>query len=151
MRSINLIFISILVYVNVSYAESGMISVKSSNDVKTTADILENILTEKGMTIFTRINHTEGAKKVGLELRPTELIIFGNPKVGTKLMHCGQSVAIDLPLKALIWEDAVGQVWLTYNDPEYLVNRHSIIDCEEVVTKIKNALNNFAKAATMQE
>ncbi len=102
------------------------------------------------MTVFARINHAEGAEKVGKQLRPTELIIFGNPKVGAPLMQCGQSVAIDLPQKALIWEDEAGQVWLSYNDPKYLAKRHSINDCDEVIKKIETALGNFAKTATTQ-
>ena len=131
------------------YADSGLVSVKSSHDVKTTADRLESTLKQKGMNVFIRINHAQGAQKVGMELRPTELIIFGNPKVGTPLMQCAQSVAIDLPQKALIWQDEKGQVWLSYNNPNYLVERHEISGCDEVVKKIEGALGNFAKAATM--
>jgi len=100
------------------------------------------------MRVFIRINHTDGAKKVGKKLRPTEVIIFGNPKVGTPLMQCSQSVAIDLPQKALIWKDEKGQVWLSYNDPKYLAKRHGIKECIEAIKKIENALRNFANAAT---
>jgi uncharacterized protein (DUF302 family) len=131
------------------YADNGIISVKSSHEVKATADRLENTLKQKGMTVFVRINHAEGAQKVGKKLRPTELVVFGNPKVGTPLMQCSQSTAIDLPQKALIWEDDQGQVWLSYNDPNYLVERHGITGCDEVIKKIEKALSNFAKAATM--
>ncbi len=81
-------------------------------------------------------------------MRPTELLIFGNPKVGTPLMQCSQSAAIDLPQKALVYEDQEGQVWLTYNDPHYLANRHKITGCDEVIKKIENALKNFSNAAT---
>jgi uncharacterized protein (DUF302 family) len=101
------------------------------------------------MNVFIRINHAQGAQKIGKELRPTELIIFGNPKVGTPLMQCRQSVAIDLPQKALIWQDAQDQVWLSYNDPNYLVARHQIPGCGEVIKKVGMALGNFAKAATI--
>ena len=132
-----------------AYADNGIISVKSSHEVKATADRLENTLKQKGMTVFIRINHAEGAQKVGKKLRPTELVIFGNPKVGTPLMQCSQSTAIDLPQKALIWQDDQGQVWLSYNDPNYLVERHGITGCDEVIKKIEKALSNFAKAATM--
>ena len=131
------------------YADNGIISVKSSHEVKATADRLENTLKQKGMTVFVRINHAEGAQKVGKKLRPTELVVFGNPKVGTPLMQCSQSTAIDLPQKALIWQDDQGQVWLSYNDPNYLVERHGITGCDEVIKKIEKALSNFAKAATM--
>jgi uncharacterized protein (DUF302 family) len=132
-----------------AYADNGIISVKSSHEVKATADRLENTLKQKGMTVFIRINHAAGAQKVGKKLRPTELVVFGNPKVGTPLMQCSQSTAIDLPQKALIWEDDQGQVWLSYNDPNYLVERHGITGCDEVIKKIEKALSNFAKAATM--
>jgi uncharacterized protein (DUF302 family) len=100
------------------------------------------------MTVFIRINHEQGARKIGQELRPTELIIFGNPQVGTPLMQCAQSVGIDLPQKALIWQDAQGQVWLSYNDPHYLVARHQITGCDEVIKKVAKALGNFANSAT---
>jgi uncharacterized protein (DUF302 family) len=136
-------------FASVTYADNGIISIKSSHDVKTTVDRLDNILREKGMTVFIRINHAEGAQKVGKKLRPTELVIFGNPKVGTPLMQCGQSVGIDLPQKALIWQDESGQVWLSYNDPKYLASRHSIKECGEIIKKIEKALGNFARMATM--
>jgi uncharacterized protein (DUF302 family) len=132
-----------------AYADNGIVSVRSSHEVKATADRLENTLKQKGMTVFIRINHAAGAQKVGKKLRPTELVVFGNPKVGTPLMQCSQSTAIDLPQKALIWEDQEGTVWFSYNDPNYLVERHGITGCAEVIKKIENALSNFAKAATM--
>ena len=149
MRYLLYTFMAIFFFASVAYADNGMISIKSSHDVKTTVDRLENKLREKGMSVFIRINHAEMAQKVGKKLRPTELIIFGNPKVGTPLMQCGQSVGIDLPQKALIWQDEAGQVWLSYNDPKYLANRHSIKGCSEVIKKIEKALGNFARLATM--
>jgi len=149
MRYLLCTLMAMFFFASVTYADNGIISIKSSYDVKTTVDRLENILREKGMTVFLRINHAEGAQKVGKKLRPTELIIFGNPKVGTPLMQCGQSVAIDLPQKALIWRDEAEQVWLSYNDPKYLASRHSIKECGEVIKKIEKALGNFARMATM--
>ena len=137
------------IMVSVALAGDGLVSVKSVHDVKKTADRLESKLKEKGMRIFNRINHAQGAQNAGISLRPTELIIFGNPKVGAPLMKCGQSVAIDLPQKALVWQDASGQVWLSYNDPEYVAKRHGIRDCGPVIGKISTALGNFAKFATM--
>ncbi len=100
------------------------------------------------MTIFKRVDHTAGAKKVGLELRPTELLIFGNPKVGTPLMLCSQTAALDLPQKALAYKDESGQVWLTYNDPTYMAKRHHIKGCEKSINKVTNALAKFAGIAT---
>lgn len=129
-------------------AAEGMVTVKSSHGVKATADKLESVLKEKGMTVMARVNHQQGAEKAGLALRPTEVVIFGNPKVGTPLMQCAQSVAIDLPQKALIWEDENGDTWLGYNDPGYLKSRHGIEGCDPVLQKVNGALAGFAKAAT---
>lgn len=143
-------FMAILFFSSLAIADNGLINVKSSHDVKVTAERLAENLKMKGMTVFARINHAEGALKVGKILRPTEVIIFGNPKVGAPLMQCGQSVGIDLPQKALIWKDEAGDVWLSYNDPKYIAKRHGITGCDEVIKKIENALSNFSKAATIQ-
>jgi uncharacterized protein (DUF302 family) len=148
MRQLLLTLVSLFFFVSLTFADNGLISIKSSHDVQRTADRLENTLREKGMTVFIRINHAEGAQKVGKKLRPTELVVFGNPKVGTPLMQCSQSVAIDLPQKVLIWEDEAGHVWLSYNDPKYLAKRHGITECVNVIKKIEKALSNFAHAAT---
>ena len=148
MRTLINALIIVLVFALPLSADSGLIHVKSSHDVKNTARRLEAFLKEKGMTVFLRIDHSEGARKVGKQLRPTELVIFGNPKVGTPLMQCGQTVAIDLPQRALIWQDESGQTWLTYNDPQYLAMRHELDGCRAVLEKIQNALGNFAQAAT---
>ncbi|MDO6822173.1 DUF302 domain-containing protein [Marinobacter sp. 1_MG-2023] len=131
-----------------AHAADGLIVVKSNHSVAATADKLEAALSDNGMKIMNRINHAAGAESVGLELRPTEVVIFGNPKVGSPLMQCAQSVAVDLPQKALIWEDESGQVWLGYNDPEYLKARHAIEGCDAVLEKVSGALSNFAGAAT---
>ncbi|MFZ0726866.1 MAG: DUF302 domain-containing protein [Desulfobacterales bacterium] len=129
-------------------ADNGLVNVKSPHTVKETADRLEQALKAKEMTVFIRIDHAAGAQKAGLRLPPTEVVIFGNPKVGTPLMQCSRSVAIDLPQKALIWEDDEGQTWLTYNDPAYLAARHAISGCEAALEKVGGALRNFAAAAT---
>ena len=131
-----------------SFAAQGVINNPSPYDVTTTADRLENLLQKKGMTLFIRIDHSDAAKKVGVDIRPTELLIFGNPKVGSPLMQCRQDVAIDLPQKALIWEDESGKTFLSYNDPAYLKERHQIKGCAQVLEKISKALANFAQGAT---
>ena len=133
-----------------AYADSsdGIVLIKSSNNVTTTIDKLETVLKKKGMTIFKRVDHAAGAEKAGLKLRPTELLIFGNPKVGTPLMLCSQTAALDLPQKALAYKDKNGQVWLAYNDPAYLAKRHNIESCQKPLQKVRNALANFSKAAT---
>ena len=130
-----------------SWAADGLISVKSPHTAKNTMDRLEGLLKEKGMTIFARIDHAAGAAKVGKVLRPTEVLIFGNAQGGTPFMECKQSVGIDLPLKALVWEDAAGQVWLGYNDPLYLAQRHGVPQCP-AAGSLRNALAGFAQAAT---
>ncbi|HKJ51386.1 MAG TPA: DUF302 domain-containing protein [Gammaproteobacteria bacterium] len=132
-------------------ASEGMITLKSAYSVKQTTDRLDSLLRSKGMTVMKRIDHAAGAASVGKQMRPTELLIFGNPKIGTPLMQCNPNVAIDLPQKALIWEDDSGQVWLAYNDPNYLALRHDLRGCEEVLAKVSAALGNFATAATMAE
>ncbi len=129
-------------------SDNGIIKIQSTHTVTETINKLEAILAKKGMTIFKRVNHTSGAKKVGLSLRPTQLLIFGNPKVGTPLMLCSQTAALDLPQKALAYEDEDGQVWLTYNEPDYMANRHNIKGCEKSLTKVTNALEKLIKAAT---
>jgi uncharacterized protein (DUF302 family) len=138
----------LLFVTGIAQANNGLVSVKSAHDVKTTADRLEAVLKKKGMTVFNRIDHAKGAKSVGNDLRPTELIIFGNPKIGSVLMGCGQTIAIDLPQNALIWQDGGGQVWLSYNEPTELAKRHRLPGCEKVIQKVTGALGKFAGAAT---
>jgi uncharacterized protein (DUF302 family) len=132
----------------VTAAAEGLISIESNHSVSETLDKLEHILEDKGFQIISRINHGAVAKMAGIELRDTELLIFGNPKAGSPLMACQQSIAIDLPQKALARLDAEGKVWLSYNDPAYLQARHEVEGCDAVFTKITEALNNFASAAT---
>ena len=105
---------------------SGMLDIRSRYSVPESLERLEAILKEEGLTIFARVDHSGEAKKVGLEMRPTQVLIFGSPKGGTPLMVAAPSLAIDLPLKALAWQDEAGKVWLSYNSPEYLQQRHGI-------------------------
>jgi uncharacterized protein (DUF302 family) len=104
--------------------DRGMIDLPSSYSVPETLARLESILEERGVTVFARVDHSGEAAKVGLSMRPTQLLIFGSPKGGTPLMVAAPSVGIDLPLKALAWEDEHGKVWLSFNAPEYLQQRH---------------------------
>ena len=128
--------------------DNGLKTIQSQYSVSTTADSLEAILKEKGMNVFARIDHAAGAEKIGESLRPTELVIFGNPQTGTPLMQSQQTIAIDLPQKVLVWEDEQKNVWLSYNDPDYLANRHDINGCDELINKINTALDNIAQQAT---
>ncbi|HET6756821.1 MAG TPA: DUF302 domain-containing protein [Burkholderiales bacterium] len=130
------------------HADTGLVVMKSAHNVKETADRLESLLKDKDVNLVARVNHAQAAKKVGMDLRPTEVLIFGNPKAGTPLMQCAQTIGIDLPQKALIWEDEKGQAWLAYNDQQYLAKRHGAAKCVEALNKMSEALANFAKGAT---
>lgn len=129
-------------------AENGIVVKESTRSVSETISLLEETLKSKGITIFARVDHAAGAAKVDLPLRPTELLIFGNPKLGTPLMQTNQTAGLDLPLKALAYEDADGKVHLVYNDPAYLSTRHGLGEKAEVLGKISGALNNFTDIAT---
>jgi len=145
MKTLRSICMLVLLAMSLSaWSADGLITVKSPFSPKETMDRLENLLQQKGMTIFARVDHAAGAKKVGKTLRPTELLIFGNPQGGTPFMECAQTVGIDLPLKALVWEDATGQVWLGYNDPAFLAARHGVAQCP-VVAKLQKAMAGFAQ------
>ena len=117
------------------HAGTNVVTKPSSYSVADTIKRIENAVTAKGMQIFARIDHGGEAKKVGLAMRPTELLIFGNPKGGTALMVAKPTAAIDLPMKALAWEDENGNVWLTYNDPELLHERHGV--ATELTSKLE--------------
>jgi uncharacterized protein (DUF302 family) len=107
-------------------AESGLLRVASTHTVDETVKRLESILAQLGVRVFALIDHSGEAEKVGMKMRPTKLLIFGNPKGGTPVMVAAPTLAIDLPLKALVWEDEGGKVWVTYNSPEYLQQRHGV-------------------------
>lgn len=131
-----------------AFANDTITAVKSPYSVTETTDRLEALIKEKGLNFFARINHSANAEKVDLQLRPTELVLFGNPAAGTPIMNCAQTAAIDLPQKALIWEDENQQVWLGYNPPSYLQSRHNIEGCEPVLEKVTGLLASLAAAAT---
>ena len=125
----------------------GLTSIRSRFGPKETMDRLEAEIRGQGMTVFVRIDHAAGAAEVGLTLPPTELIIFGNARGGTPLMQSAQTVGIDLPLKALVWEDTVGTTWLSYNEPGWIAQRHSVANAEQVVSKMAAALSAISRRA----
>jgi uncharacterized protein (DUF302 family) len=127
-------------------AADGLVAVKSPHSATDTMNRLEATVKQRGLSVFARIDHAAGAMKVGKSLRPTELLIFGNPQGGTPLMECAQSSGIDLPLKALVWQDETAQVWLGYNDPAFLAQRHGVPACP-VVENLRKALSGLAEAA----
>jgi len=128
-------------------AADGLAAVKSPYTVKETIDRLEATAKARNLVIFARVDHAAGAQKIGRTIRPTELLIFGNPQGGTPFMECAQSVGIDLPLKALAWQDDAGQVWLGYNEPQFIAVRHGVPNCA-VVPNLKKALESLAAEAT---
>jgi uncharacterized protein (DUF302 family) len=130
-------------------SENGLTTLPSVHSAKETMDRLEADVKAKGLTVFARIDHAAGAKEVGMPLRPTEVLIFGNAKGGTPLMQALQTTAIDLPLKALVWEDANGKVWLSYNEPAWIAARHGdAASVSEVTGRLAAVSAALAKAAT---
>lgn len=130
-------------------AAEGLITLASSHPVKETVDRLEATLKGQGATIFARVDHAAGAASVNLPLRPTVVLIFGNPKGGTPLMQSKQTAGIDLPQKALVYEDEAGRVWLAYNDPAWIAARHNAgIELSKVTAAVTAALKAATEAAT---
>lgn len=132
---------------NMAFAAEGVVTVASGYSVQETADRFEAVLKAKGMTVFNRIDHKANAKSVGLSMKPAVLFVFGNPLIGTNLMNCSETAALDLPQKMLIHEDAQQKVSLVYNDPQFMQKRHNMKGCEAVVEKVSKALGKLSQAA----
>lgn len=105
---------------------NGLVSIPAAHSVDETVEKLQGILQAKGVTLFALVDHSGEAEKAGMTMPPTKLLIFGSPKAGTPLMQASPSIAIDLPLKILVWQDAVGKIWVSYNSPRYLGDRHGV-------------------------
>jgi len=135
-----------MAWASVSVAADGLIAIESPYSSGETMVRLEQQVRQRGLTVFARIDHAAGAAGIGSELRPTVLLVFGDPKGGTPFMQCEQTVGIDLPLKALVWQDASGQVWLGYNDPAFIARRHGAAQCP-VAEKLRKALEAITAAA----
>ena len=130
-------------------AADGLITLRSAFGPEETMQRLEAEVQAKGLTVFAHVDHAAGAAAVGLPLRPTDLLIFGNAKGGTPLMQQGQTIGIDLPLKALVWQDEAGTTWLSYNDPAYLAHRHGLGESTSApVNAMSGALKAIATKAT---
>ena len=142
----SLVALILAISVSSAGAAEGLIAVKSPYGAKDTMNRFEELVRQRGLNVFARIDHAAGAAKAGKSLRPTELLIFGNPQGGTPFMECAQSVGIDLPLKALVWEDASSQVWIGYNDPAFLARRLGVGQCP-VAEKLGKALAGLVEAA----
>jgi uncharacterized protein (DUF302 family) len=131
-----------------STPDDGLVTIPSAHDAAETTRRLEAVLKQKGLEVFARIDHAAAARAAGMELRPTLLLLFGSPKAGTPLMQRNQTIGIDLPLKALVWDGADGKARLTYNRPDYLAARHAVHDREEAVKAMAAGLDALARAAT---
>ncbi len=152
MKRISAVLISLLFSTLATAADvEGLIKKSSPYGVTETLDRLESVLEEKDITVALRWNHGRNAADVDIPLRDTEVMIFGNPKIGSHLMTSAQSAGIDLPMKALAWRDGNDQVWLAYNDPAYIAERHGIADRDEVLGKLSDALDKLTSAAVKQE
>jgi uncharacterized protein (DUF302 family) len=133
-------------------ADGGLVTLKSAHDMATTLARLTAALDAKGISVFARIDHAAGAQGAGLALRPTTLMIFGNPAAGTPLMQAAQTAGIDLPLKALVWQDADGAVRLTYNEPLWIAARHGLgAQAQQTAAALTAALAALARHATMAD
>jgi len=129
-------------------ADADLVTLPSAHGAKETIERLKSLLSQKKIQVFADIDHAAGAQKVGLSLRPTRLLIFGNPQAGTPLMQSRQTIGLDLPLRVLVWEDEAGKVWLTYHQPAYLAQRHHVLDRDEAVKNLSAGLAALAQAAT---
>jgi uncharacterized protein (DUF302 family) len=128
-------------------AENGIVTKASTYSVAETLARLEKVLTAKGMTVFARIDHRAEAERSGLAMRSAQLLVFGNPKGGTPLMVAAPTAALDLPLKTLVWEDAGGKVWLSYNTLAYVAQRHEIRGKDDLIRNLDGALNAMSDEA----
>jgi uncharacterized protein (DUF302 family) len=141
-----IVMLMVLAVPQIGQAADGLISALSPYSPAQTMDRLASAIQARGLTVFARIDHAAGAASIGQSLRPTAVLIFGNPQGGTPFMQCAQTVGIDLPLKMLVWEDAQGRVWIGYNDPGYLARRHGVSLCP-VVAPMRRALAGLVAAA----
>lgn len=140
-----IVFALVIGFASSASAADGLIVMKSPHSAKDTMDRLEATVKQRGLNVFARIDHAAGAAKIGKLLRPTEVLIFGNPQGGTPFMECAQTVGIDLPLKALVWEDSASVAWLGYNDPAFLAQRHGAASCP-AVENLQKALGSIVEA-----
>ncbi|MHB1085369.1 MAG: DUF302 domain-containing protein [Thiobacillus sp.] len=147
MSKIALAVLSATLLISPAYAMENLISVPSTQSTKATLDKLEALAQARGLKVFARIDHAAGAQSIGEKLRPTELIIMGNPKGGTPLLQCAQSYGIDLPLHVLAWEDAAGKSWLTYKDMAKLGHNHPDASCDAALKRLTGALEGLVNEA----
>jgi uncharacterized protein (DUF302 family) len=132
-------------------ADTDLVTLPSAHAATETVERLKALLAQKGIEVFAHIDHAAGAEKVGLPLRPTQVLVFGNPKAGTPLMQSRQAIGLDLPLRVLVWQDESGKVWLTYRRVADLARRHYVTGHDEAVKALDDGLAGLARAATAKE
>ena len=147
MSKIALAVLSAALLISPAYATDKLVSVPSTQSTKATLDKLEALAQARGLKVFARIDHAAGAQSIGEKLRPTELLIMGNPKGGTPLLQCAQSYGIDLPLHVLAWEDSAGQSWLTYKEMAKLGHNHPDASCDAALKRLTGALEGLVTEA----
>jgi uncharacterized protein (DUF302 family) len=130
-------------------ADTGLVTLPGAHSATKTVERLKTLLAQKGIELFAHIDHAAAARKVGLSLRPTQVLIFGNPKAGTPLMQGRQTIGLDLPLRVLVWEDEAGKVWLTYRRVTALARQHHVNDRDEVVKTLDDGLSALVQAVTI--
>ncbi len=149
MRSPHVLFFSLFVFILPSSAAEGLHRLRSGHDVETTMDRFEQSLRTQGFRVFIRIDYATKMKKVGLHVQPMQALVFGKPKLGARLIQCQPEIAIDLPMKVLIYQGEQGRVWLTYEDPHWLAKRHELGHCgAPLIQKMSAVLHQLARAAT---
>ena len=144
MRKFLMMVVLLLVWPLSALAVDGLVVQKSAHSVAESLDRMTALLETKGITVIARVTHSQAAAGVGIDIPPTELLIFGNPKLGSLLMESQPTTAIDLPMKLVAWQDADGQVWIAYNDPAWAAERHGITDRDAVVAKLSGALKGMS-------
>ena len=144
MRKLMMLVMVLLAWPLAASAVDGLVVQKSAHGVSESLDRMTALLEKKGITVMARVKHSQAAAGVGIDMQPAELLIFGNPKLGSPLMQSQPTAAIDLPMKLIAWQDADGQVWIAYNDPAWIAQRHGIDDRDAVVAKMSGALKGLS-------
>ncbi len=139
-----------LSFIATSALADGLVKIQSKFGVKETLDRLTITLGERGIKVAARVDHAAGAKAAGMELAPAEVLMFGNPKLGTPLMQSNPEIGIELPMKVIVWQDKAGKVWLGYTPPDTLKTRYGITDQDEAFTTMRSALEGLSKGASGQ-
>jgi uncharacterized protein (DUF302 family) len=150
MKTVSQLILFLLLTTFTVSAQEGVVKINSNHSFEETVKLLRQHIDDKGMTLFTTVDHKANAEKAGMKMLPTTLLIFGNPKTGTPLMQCNQTYGLDLPQKILVYQTDNNQVWVLYNDQSYLANRHHLQNCDQEIDKVSQALSSLIREALKQ-